>query len=433
MIKVAALIVFLVLVLSDYIGIKLVLVPGLSAKNVLLYILVIWITLEAVFDGRSGGFLGRSRDYMPLHLTYIFLIATAFFSMLACVFILSYPDYGPRYGVMALKVYAVDHYLMLFVFLAAVRDSREAIWMIKAMLVTMALANSFALIDMFGGLDLNVMTPRRDGRLQGPLGSANEYGALMAFYIPLMIAFTYQSRGSARAFWAYAVLVCVTVMLFSVSRGAVLGLIGGAIIGTLLLRRYISGRHIGRALMLMACIGTVAVAVLAVEYGDLLYARFVEENISGSIWEKTSGRTEIWGDALAMMWQSPQTLLVGFGWKSFNVLNPLSAHSEYLDYFFNLGLIGLSLIVFVYFAIIYYVIVAIRSASPQRRAILIGFLFGYLSILVSNVFGNLHAPWLYIWALTGVVLRFAVTVDLSVSQQEHLDDPRTPIMPSAQI
>jgi len=405
--KIAAFIVFLVLISSVCLAVDLSIVPGLSAKNLLLYLLVVWIAFDAVLNSRRGGLLHQQIDYMTLHGAFIVLIVLAVLSAATCVFVLQYDKYWPLYAIISLKASLFDNYLMLFVFLAAIRDSREAIWMAKAILILMTIAMTLSLIEMFDFMQLGIMDPRADGRLQGPLLGSNEYGALMAFYLPTAFVFAYLARGKWRALWIFSGFVYLMVMVFSASRGAVVGLFGGAFVGVMLFRRYISARALVQSFIAVAIVGAIAVALLAIQHGDLLYTRYIETTIATNIYDQSSGRTEIWAAALSLMSAEPVTFLVGFGWATFDLMNEWGSHNEYLRYIFELGLIGLSFLLFIYFAVLYEVRSAARYVSADARLILIGFACGYLSIIVSTLFNHMSAPWLFVWGQTGLMLRFA--------------------------
>ena len=107
----------------------------------------------------------------------------------------------------------------------------------------------------------------------------------------------------------------------------------------------------------------------------------------------------------------PVSLLVGFGWGTFPLKNPLVSHNEYLDYFFTLGAIGLVLKLFIYFSVLGYVRSALRRVSSESRSILIGFVFGFLSVLFVIFFVNLYAPWNFIWMMAGAALCLAAADD----------------------
>jgi hypothetical protein len=110
--------------------------------------------------------LARPHDYLPLHLVFVSLIVLAASSAVVCLLIVQHPGYTPVYAIISLKTSAIDHYLMLFVFLAAIQNSNEGLWIAKGMIAVVTLGCIVSLADMFGA-GLGIMTPRGDGRLRG--------------------------------------------------------------------------------------------------------------------------------------------------------------------------------------------------------------------------------------------------------------------------
>ena len=415
--RIAAFIIFLALVVSDCLSRELSLGPGLSVKNALLYILVIWIMFEAVMNSSGGGILKRQFEYMSLHTAFIVLIILAMFSAAICVFIVKYEDYGILEAIISLKSALIDYYLMLFVFLAALATAKDATWTAKAMLIVLTIVMILSLVEMFELAQFQIMDRRGDGRLQSPQLNSNEYGALMAFYLPLTFVFAYQARGLQRAFWAMSLFVFFTVMIFSASRGAVVGLVGGVCIGLVLFSPYVNMRYVARSALVIFVVAGLSVALLSIEYSDLLYTRFVEQSMSTNTFDQTSGRTVIWGEALGLMSSVPATFLVGYGWATFELLNEFGSHNQYLQFLFELGLFGLALFVFILFNVLFQIHAAARAVNPETRLILIGFGCGYLSILFSITFNHMAAPWLFVWAMVGTMLRLAYAARFEKDEQ----------------
>jgi O-antigen ligase len=332
---------------------------------------------------------------------------------------------------MSLKSFAADPYLMLFVFFAGVRNSGEAVWVMKGMLAILTVVSLLALADAFGVVDVPTLEPLSDDRFSGPLGGANSYGGLMGMYIPPAFAFASVSRGPTRALWLLSAGTCLLLLLFTGSRGALVGLVGGAFLGTIPLRDHVSARYLLRIWVVSAALMLAALALLVLQHGDMLYDRFVRQS-GGDAFTQTSGRSMIWGEALSQMADAPWSLLVGFGWKTFDLTHDLASHNQYLDYFFNLGIIGLSLILIIYGLVFSYLVKGVRSASGDSKAILTGFLVGYLSFLLAGLFSNRSSLWPFFWASTGVALRLAadsVAVARSRISGEHPGARRTRALP----
>ena len=397
--------VFFTLWLENVLDIGFSLVPGLSDKNIVLYLAVAWIILQAVLDGRQGGFMHRRHEYLPLHLAYIGLISLAAVSASICVFLIRYPGYTPVYAVVSLKGSLIDHYLMLFVFLAGVRTGTEALQIARVILVAMGIAAIVWLADAFGLADLGIV--EREERIITPMGEANQTGTIMGFYVPLMFACGLVTRGFARAFWFAGATVCLLMLLVTASRGAMAGLLGAAILAAWFFRDRIRAEYIAPAVVALLVLGAASFLLLPEEYRALLSARLYDTGAQSSIYGQRSGRTGIWTYGLAQMAAAPLTMLVGFGWKTFSLMNPNASHNDYLELFFNLGVVGLLLAMIVYFSVVQHVRRALEIADPEARVILIAFLLGYASILIAIFFVNLHAPWYFVWSFTGLMLRLA--------------------------
>ena len=64
--------------------------------------------------------------------------------------------------------------------------------------------------------------------------------------------------------------------------------------------------------------------------------------------EASSGRTDIWMQAINEMMANPITLITGFGWNVYSTMPTVFAmHNTYLDQWFNLGLLGVGVYVFI--------------------------------------------------------------------------------------
>jgi hypothetical protein len=133
--------VFFVVWLDGVFGLRLSLVPGLSAKNIVLYLVVIWIVLQGALDGSRGGLFARRQDYMSLHLAFIGFILLAIVSAVACLTLLRYPGYTVEFTLWTLKAYLIDHYLFMFVFLVGLRNADEARQLARLVLIAMAVGS----------------------------------------------------------------------------------------------------------------------------------------------------------------------------------------------------------------------------------------------------------------------------------------------------
>jgi O-antigen ligase len=136
--------------------------------------------------------------------------------------------------------------------------------------------------------------------------------------------------------------------------------------------------------------------------------------------EASSGRTDIWMQAINEMMANPVTLITGFGWNVYSTMPTVFAmHNTYLDQWFNLGLLGVG----VYVYIIYLTVRTAKQAATLTvgplRADLIAYAFGMLGLAVSVFFGNLYTSKPYIWMYVGLSMRGAMFVFDKVAATER--------------
>jgi O-antigen ligase len=143
--------------------------------------------------------------------------------------------------------------------------------------------------------------------------------------------------------------------------------------------------------------------------------------------EASSGRTDIWMQALSEMMANPVTLITGFGWNVYSTMPTIFAmHNTYLDQWFNLGLLGLGVYVFIIYLTVKTAKQAAEQAGPPLRADLIAYIFGMLGLAVSVFFGNLYTSKPYIWMYVGLSMRGAMFVFDQVNAVQVAAAPPAP-------
>jgi O-antigen ligase len=250
--------------------------------------------------------------------------------------------------------------------------------------------------------------------LFGAFGHANETGSLMVCLLPVMIAIAVASGRAARLLWFGAAAVTLSVLILTVSRGAFVGLFLGCAIGTYICRRFVP-------LSRVVAVGVIGLTALIVvtgllslalpQVGALLASRFLGQSTVLDVGEASSGRTDIWAEVVNRMTDTPVSMVTGFGWDTYDSM-PFYyvTHNQYLDQWFNLGLIGVAALVIILGYSIGYVRRAVDVASGSMRGYMIAFLFGMPSLAVAIFFANLTKPWPYVWIYTALTLRAAVFV-----------------------
>lgn len=254
-------------------------------------------------------------------------------------------------------------------------------------------------------------------RVQGSFGHPNQYAGFLAVLMPLAATMLLTSAVPGRVRWlaGAALTLAVPAVIFSYTRGALIGLVLGSLVWLAFVRP--------RTALIVALSVGIAGAALA---PGLLKDRFVNQSNS----EDVSIRSDLWGSALDIYTQRP---LLGVGLNNFEegyatlpstlanasqrrllhqgqVLTPPHAANLYLNILAEEGLVGI--IAFLAFAGTAVVTTyrGCRLRDPAARAVCIGLGAGLMtlalhSMLEVTLFSEVSMP---LFALLGVAAAFVV-------------------------
>ena len=410
MIKVALLVVFfLTVTLDELLDIGLLIVPGLSAKNAFLYVMLLAILCSKVID--------RSRDGLQLpaiHLLFILLIADASLSIFYMHFVSGDTAGIGLFGHIAyLKGQLVDMYLMFLVFFYAVESRQAALNFAKFFLAVICCMALITLTDAVRIVNLDLISYYQ-GRLQGPLGGANSYGVFFAFFIPILVL---AAMGVGNRFLRFVYLVgaaaSFAVLIQTASRGGFVGMLGGAVLAAWWLHGSYDVRKAFRSAAAIVLLAAVTLTVVIATSEDLIEVaqQRIERTTEGTLDDRSAGRVFIWAQGLDYLMSRPWTLVVGAGWWTFwNRVN-LSPHGAYVNLLFSLGIIGLGL----FLALVHRVLTTARSAfsktdDGEERLLIGGLVIGWLMLVVAMITGT-FMPWMFIWPFTALCFRIAYCLE----------------------
>lgn len=400
----------LFLLATDALNLDLSLLPGLSAKNLLIYLIAVFLALRMVVGGQS---VMAARQQQA---AFIAQIGYAIVTLLVGTLIIQYPRYDFMDSFIKLKGTLIDQYIFFLVFLFGVRTSADAIRVIKGLLLGALCANAVTILDAVGVIDLGLRI-REDGRVGGAIGESNQYAAFILIFLPATIAAAVAARGARRLFWLGAAFVGAFALVMTASRGGFVGLAMAGATGAYLYRHLISYNRIaGWAL------GTLVVLVVAVAlspYGGLLAERIIGQSSATDAFDASSGRSQIWVDLLYAMFQHPLTFVTGYGWDVYwSMPFYFSPHNHYLALWFNLGLVGLFAGTYLLFSAIARARRASVQAPPPYRGHLIAFVLGGVGVCTAVFFVDLYKPWYYFWMYGGVVMRLIICLRESPVRDE---------------
>ena len=386
----------------------LTITTGLSAKNLVIYMLATFLALRMVIGRTSIVAAGQ------MHAAFLVQIAYAIFTWLIAGLVIQYQNYDFVQSGIQLKSGLIDYYIFFLVFLYGVNSVDDAMKVIKWLLVGAVFANVATIFDAYGIVNLGYQE-RIDGRTQGALGESNQYAAYIILFIPGMIAAAVASRGVRRLAWLGGAFLSCAALVMTASRGAFVGALLGLVVGAYLYRQLVSYSRI--AGWVLGSLVLFVVVLSFSHYGGLLTERVIGQTSNIDATEASSGRTEIWLNLFATMFNTPITLITGFGWDVYwSFAFRFSPHNHYFSLWFNLGLVGLFTGAYLLFSAVGRARRASLTADPNPRRQLIAFVIGGVSLCGAVFFVELHDPWVYFWMYTGTVMRLAMCTARSPAQ-----------------
>ena len=385
-------------------GLDLSIAPGLSIKNAFLYtIVVIYMIETAVFHNRRF-------ELASVIVPFALLVGYSILSWFTVAFVVQSPRYLVLEAAISLKANRFDHLLLFLLFFYALSSREDVLALLRMFLWILVFGNLITVVDGFDIPDLGIIQQREDGRMGGPMGESNQYGALIALTLPAIAALAWDSK-TKKILAYFGSFVSIVALLVASSRGAFVGLIVGSLFSIFYLRNYISMRRV--AIGSIVTLGIIIVLVIVLVNTELvseLIQRFTDK-LSGSAGDISSNRTNIWLTALRQMSESPLSFFTGFGWNAYDYINRIgvNTHNVYLNHLFNLGLLGLVLYCLLMYQLIANGRKAISVATDNARYQLIAFVFGLSSLCFALFFVDLYQAWNWIWAYAGLVMRLAVS------------------------
>jgi O-antigen ligase len=393
---------FITLLVDSIPGMGLGIAPGLSAKNLYLYILCLFIGARAVMDPYGLRFAD-----LNVHIPFLIIIGYAFMTLaISSVFD---PTYDTLRGITTLKNKQVDLYLLMFIFAYLVSHRDDFLWLIRTVVVVMFISSFVTIIDFLNIPDLGIVGTHK-GRIEGPIGSANQYGTLLAFMLPISIATVPKDRLLARWLWRLGILISAVLLIGTGSRGAYVAIVAGSVAGAFFLRDYLDFRVVARVAIASILTAVLLIAAFLVFNPDFLLNLF-EKTATGDLETASSGRWAIWGAAFGVMLEAPYSFVVGYGWNTFDSSGIWkSAHSEYVNRYFETGIVGLVAFVFLLWTIIVTARKNLRRADGMTRKLLLAFVFAMFMLSVNVVFVMPYTAWSIIWIIIGLMLGLQATV-----------------------
>lgn len=232
------------------------------------------------------------------------------------------------------------------------------------------------------------------------IGSPNALGSHMAFLAPIGLGLLMGAKKwSHRALWILCTAVILFCLLFTLSRGAWLALVGAlGIMGIFYDKRILA---VG---LIAAILAGIFIPAVNQRMGYLFSAEYMEKS-------SQSGRISRWLTAYDQMMLDP---LLGVGLGHFGGAvakrhyNSISVDNYYMGMLAETGLLGLGLLLWLIFVVIKKGFKAWKSLKdPGPRHLAASLLAGLLVIALHNAVENIfEIPYLttYFWVMAGFLL-----------------------------
>jgi O-antigen ligase len=227
--------------------------------------------------------------------------------------------------------------------------------------------------------------------IYGPYANHNHYAGLMEMLVPLAAAAALLETGGKRMILLFATLTMALSLVFSRSRGGMIGLAAGFLFVCVMLFRYQRSR---RGLFGIGIFVAIVAAMVLWLGTDRIMERLTEV--------QDNYRLSIYGDCVRMWLHKP---MMGFGLGTFSTVYPQfrsfptnlfvnHAHNDYLELMVETGLVGPALVVWFLFGVFRNGFAKMRDAADSEgRLLTLALLTGIVAILVHSLLDfNLHIP-----------------------------------------
>lgn len=400
----------LAFIFADVSSLDMSLSAGLSVKNLMLNLIALALLIRYAAQ-RNFNF-----EIPSILVCFGTMFLYALLSVAVAAWVIEYPHYNALVSILTLKAVIVDPALLLLVFFYGARSVSDVRFLMSVLLGAFSIANLLTITNVYGlttvgDLHFGDNNQYEANRVYGFFGHANETGALIAILLPAYVALVTAARGAEKWLWAAGMVCSAVVLIMTGSRGALAGLVLGGTIGVFVCQRYLPPMRLLRGLGSYVAAGLPFVIVLGAKYGGEFIQRVVSQGSAVDTAEISSGRTELWAEAIGRMMETPLSLITGFGWNVYDSMGfRLVPHNHYIFLWFELGLIGLSCYLLIVRGLASYAMQALRSADSTERNTLVAFMYALCILSIAIVFEQLYQPWLYIWPYAGLCLRMAFIV-----------------------
>jgi O-antigen ligase len=385
-------------------------------KLLALHTLILITLVILVFTSRNG--ISISASFLPVLAIFVVTALATVFSALPFISITgTYQRYN---GLIQVADMVMLCFLSATVFTPS--DTRK---IFASATLAGVIVSVYGIAQHFGFefLGWNISETARNIALKhrsfATLASPSFLGLYLAMLIPLAFSGSVDAHGRVRAFWYVSIGLITICLIFTYSRAAWLGAVGGLIVWLAFFKQKNKGQGLFDWLKntfqyskwaLSVFILSVIIGVLLAPTGGRPSAIDRALSIADSEVGSTQVRFKLWHSALNMITDRP---ILGWGSGTFRYILPryassgmteferqnVSAHNDFLDRASQTGLLSLAIYLWLLVSIVF-----LRKTSSDRNSIyaITGSLLAYL-VAVQFGFSSL-TPMAMWWILLGCLL-----------------------------
>lgn len=314
----------------------------------------------------------------------------------------------------------IFHLLLYFLVVSAVINTERLwTWFLRCSVLASVFMSFYGMAQLGGVFAID----QGGVRLTGTLGNAIYFAVYMLFNIFFALLLMYRERRETVMVWLYgaAIVLDLVMLLYSETRGTMLGLFGGLFIAAVYFWFAARSDVTLRRMRAYALYGIVGLVVLGGLFVTLRNQPFIKEipglgrlasiSLEGG---ETKTRIVIWG----MAWEGfKERPIVGWGQENFSfVFNKYyepelytqeawfdRAHNSYVDWALNAGALGLLLFIALIVGALW-AVMRVHELPVVERTILVGLLVAF-AIHEFFVFDNI-VSWIQFFTLLAFIHLF---------------------------
>ncbi len=316
--------------------------------------------------------------------------------------------------------------LLFFVLFNIVDDEKTCKRALLGLIALLAITVSSQFLGVFGIIEYDIARLAKQGRVAG-LGDANDYASLLVLFIPLLLSSFLFKRGAAiKSAAAILLFLSFSGLIITGSRGGALSFLFSMLIYFLLLYRekIVNLRKIILLCMMLTVVSGVVFLILPSKVTDAVTARF-DPAQSEDLRELTSGRTLIWSCGLRLFMESP---IFGHGNGAFLPLVEKKfsirgvAHNQYLEHLVNYGILGLTILLMIFFILFQYVWNQIQATRDiWNKQLYISYIAGFSGYIFSLLSINMSYSKFPFWIYAALICTY-VRLEMNEKQKKDVQN-----------